>query len=121
MDAAELADQAGAPAVTHLTFPPGVDNSAHPCIINHAAQVGANLRPLYWPTKMESTMSNNYYTLVTYEHNRWSPQFGDYSRKVVEQERVDSYSDLKRSQTKVICTNAGQADIDAFVAHLNGD
>jgi hypothetical protein len=35
--------------------------------------------------------SRPYYTLAIYEDKCWSPQFGDYERAVVVQERSDSW------------------------------
>jgi len=59
-----------------------------------------------------------YYTLLTKDAkgDDWSIQFGDYDREVVEDEKVDSYSDC---YTKIICTHADQQSINDAVANLN--
>lgn len=57
-----------------------------------------------------------YYTLLSYEHGRWCPQFGDYDRKVVQEER-DTYE----GRTKIIRTDESQQAIDEAVQKLNGD
>lgn len=64
-------------------------------------------------------MSKPYHTLLV-KHNRgdrWSIEFGDYSRKVVKQEAEDSYSDAHR--TTIITTADNQAAIEDAVARLN--
>lgn len=60
----------------------------------------------------------NYYSLLVKEDGRWTIQFGDYDRKVVQQEVADEYSGVT---TKIITTNPDQASIVAAVAALNGD
>lgn len=75
------------------------------------------------------TASNNrkYYSLLIADgalneepNIGWSVQFGDFSKKVVEQERVDSFRSVPKKYTKIICTNGTQKEIDATVAILNG-
>ncbi|UDF60321.1 hypothetical protein Kopi_049 [Pseudomonas phage Kopi] len=61
-------------------------------------------------------MAKKYYSLLTKENGKWYPQFGDYSRPVVEQEREDAYND---SNCKIICTDDNQAAIDQKVKELN--
>jgi hypothetical protein len=60
-----------------------------------------------------------YYTLVIRdEDNRWYPQFGDYVRSVVEQERKDSYP-VSKKDWRIIKTADDQASINDGVARLN--
>lgn len=66
-----------------------------------------------------------YYTLLERDdkHSRWTPQFGDYSRATVMEERndrLDSYHDnVKRSNTMVIVTGDKQEDITVEVNRIN--
>jgi hypothetical protein len=54
------------------------------------------------------------------EHSRWSPEFGDYDREVVEGEYDDYRSrDFKARDLKIIATGEKQADINAGIAKLN--
>lgn len=49
----------------------------------------------------------SYYTLYTRETDgRFGPQFGDYTRKDVEQERRDTYSDVKARDWRIVKTDA---------------
>lgn len=67
-------------------------------------------------------MARKYYTLVEFRDGRWTPEFGDFDKETVAQERrdrLDSYDALKASQIKVISSGAAQAEIDAAVAKLN--
>lgn len=67
-------------------------------------------------------MTKRYFTLVVREAGVWAPQFGDYDREVVEEEReVSLYSDstLRRADCKIITSGDRQADIDAAIAKLN--
>ena len=43
------------------------------------------------PLNKEQEMSKPYYTLLERNDNKWSPQFGDYVRKVVQDEMDDLY------------------------------
>jgi hypothetical protein len=53
-------------------------------------------------------------------HSRWSPEFGDYDREVVESERDDYRSrDFKARDLKIISTGDKQSDIDAAIMKLN--
>jgi orotidine-5'-phosphate decarboxylase len=65
-------------------------------------------------------MARPYFMLCVREDGRWSPQFGDYSRAVVAQEAVDSYSDYPRVARKIVrCSGDGHSDIAIAVAELN--
>lgn len=61
-------------------------------------------------------MARKYYTLVVWDGDGWQPQFGDYSRAVVKQERKDCY---EGEVCKIVCTGDTQAEIDTEVAKLN--
>lgn len=60
----------------------------------------------------------NYYTLLVMVDGRWCIEFGDYDKKVVEQEKFDSFSEDK---TMIIKTSPNQHAINAKVAELNGE
>ncbi len=64
--------------------------------------------------------SARYFTLTVRENGRWSPQFGDGDRSVVQGE-LDDYLDHghRRRDLKVIETTGDQRAIDATVANLN--
>lgn len=69
-------------------------------------------------------MARKYYSLVVNdaakgEAPNWGVQFGDYSRDCVEEEREEYLRDYPARCIKIICTGAGQADIDAAVSKLN--
>lgn len=66
-------------------------------------------------------MSTTYYTLAVREDGVWAPQFGDYDRDVVADEKLD-YRDHGYSarDLKIIRTGDTQADIDARIAAMNG-
>ena len=66
-------------------------------------------------------MSRRYHSLVILQDGRWGPQFGDYSREVVEQEAEDSYGDVPKKHRKIVTTGDKQADIVHRVAQLNGE
>lgn len=58
-----------------------------------------------------------YFSLLTMtEAGLWAPQFGDYDRDVVADEREDSYADEK---SIIISTKDDQASIDKKVAEMN--
>lgn len=63
--------------------------------------------------------SRDYYTLLIREDGRWTIQFGDYDRDVVEQEAEDSYGDTRKRDRKIIRTSVRRADVEAHVAMLN--
>lgn len=60
-----------------------------------------------------------YYTLVTKDRSNqphWCIQFGDYDRKVVQQEREDSYADMPARIVKT--KTARQEEIELAVGRL---
>jgi hypothetical protein len=57
-----------------------------------------------------------YYTLATLDDGVWSPQFGDYDRDAVLEERCNEY---EGQRVKIISTGDAQADIDTGIAALN--
>ena len=57
-----------------------------------------------------------YYTLISKINGQWFPQFGDYDRSVVKDEKEDSYSD---QVCEVIVTEDNQPSIDYKIAQLN--
>jgi hypothetical protein len=61
-----------------------------------------------------------YYTLAVREDGVWGPQFGDYDRETVVDEKID-YQDHGYSvrDLKIIRTGDTQADIDARIAAMN--
>lgn len=72
-------------------------------------------------------MAKKYYTLAQFnvEAKTWQPQFGDYDRKVVEDEREDILCGyncgvmVRKKDVKIITTDETQAAIDAAIAKLN--
>jgi hypothetical protein len=76
--------------------------------------------------EMTMTINRTYYTLATRTDGKWSPQFGDYSRKVVAQEADDTYWNrnggaFRSKDMKIIATIDRQFDINAAISHLNGE
>lgn len=57
-----------------------------------------------------------YWTLLVKENGTWTPQFGDYDRNVVRDERFDSYAD---DDCMMIGTSPEQSAIDLYVYNLN--
>jgi hypothetical protein len=70
---------------------------------------------------------SKYYTLLTRYEKKWYPQFGDYDKAVVEQERRDILNSPDPAEyilgrdTLIITTGPKQKDIDAAVRKLNGE
>lgn len=69
-------------------------------------------------------MARKYFTLA--ERNadgQWSPQFGDYDRDCVDEERADIIAGgtIKAKDLKVITSGATQAEINAAIDKLNAD
>jgi hypothetical protein len=62
-----------------------------------------------------------YYTLAVRYDGRWSCEFGDYARDVVEQELQDvrDNSGIRKADLKIITTGSSQAAIDAAITALN--
>ena len=71
--------------------------------------------------------TKKYFTLVQFNAiaKTWQPQFGDYDKQVVVDERDDmlcGYNcgvSLRKKDFKIIATTPEQKDIDAAVAALN--
>lgn len=63
----------------------------------------------------------SYYTMIVKEKGeKWSPQFGDYDKEVVEQEiEDDKHNWPKGTKFKIIKTSAKQEDIDSYISKLN--
>lgn len=71
-------------------------------------------------------MSRPYFTLVERAPDGpWSPQFGDYDKECVEDERRDMLHSaagrIRSKDLKIIRSGARQADIAAAIAKLNGE
>lgn len=66
-------------------------------------------------------MARKYYTLIVrVKGETWSPQFGDYSRAVVAQEKDDTKKDWPRgTEFKIIATDGKQASITEAVRRIN--
>lgn len=70
-------------------------------------------------------MSRPYFTLVERQPDGpWTPQFGDYDKECVENERRDmlrsAVGRIRAKDLKIIRSGARQADINAAIAKLNG-
>lgn len=64
-----------------------------------------------------------YHMLFTRESAQepWAPQFGDYERQVVVDERADSYGEYPRRNTKIVrMANARGSSVTAAMHELNG-
>lgn len=72
---------------------------------------------------MSSNKERSYYSLVECIDFKWSVQFGDYSRKVVQQEKKDmlycTHPPIKAANLKIIKTGPEQWQIDLAVHQLN--
>lgn len=66
-------------------------------------------------------MIKKYYTLLIRftTADKWSIQFGDYSKEVVKQEQLDCFEDVH--DTKIVCTLDDQTAINQFVQQLNAE
>lgn len=65
-----------------------------------------------------------YYMLFTrpYTTHKWAPQFGDYTRKDVEQERRDSFPRLAGKLWRIVrLADDHQNTLDAVTREINGD
>jgi hypothetical protein len=72
--------------------------------------------------KQKENKMNKYYTLlIKHEiNNKWSPEFGDNDKEVVEFELgAWLYDGVKKKDTKIICTDDTQKAIDTYVNKLN--
>lgn len=68
-------------------------------------------------------MSRKYFTLACREMSdkRWYPQFGDYARGTVVQEKQDTYADQYRGKDmKIIVSGDTQDEINRAIENLNG-
>lgn len=66
-------------------------------------------------------MARQYWTLVEWQGKKWAPQFGDYDREVVVQERRD-WIDAGAARPKhllIIRSLDDKASVDAAVERLN--
>lgn len=67
-------------------------------------------------------MTRTYYTLAVREDGTWTPQFGDYSRKVVQDEMLDYRDhDHKAKNLRIVTSGDTQAEINAATSALNGN
>lgn len=57
-----------------------------------------------------------YWSLLVKENGVWSIQFGDYSKKVVRDERFDSYEEC---ECMIVGTADEQSAIEKYVYNLN--
>ncbi|CAM0027702.1 hypothetical protein VPHD530_0013 [Vibrio phage D530] len=62
---------------------------------------------------------NNYYTLCINYNGVWTPEFGDYHKATVVEERTESYWEIPRGCARIITTEDTQEDINKAVAKLN--
>jgi hypothetical protein len=67
----------------------------------------------------------NYYTLFVLEPGegeQWSPQFGDYGRQVVVEERnhMRDAAHVPGTKYRIVCTSPDQTSISVAQAELNG-
>lgn len=70
----------------------------------------------------DSTMTTRkYYSIIVRDAGQWSPQFGDYVKRVVRAECRDSYSEYTSDNIRIIETDdaGGQSAIDTVVSALN--
>jgi len=103
----------------------------------------ANLNPEYWAAELDHTNVKNlkkelnrllnssdthvprpYYTLIgkDVDTKKWIILFGDYSRKVVTDEKIESYADdYTVSGLAIIETGEAQEDINAELNKVNGE
>lgn len=71
----------------------------------------------WWVAKRKG----DYFTLVTNEDGtQWAPQFGDWDKKVVQEEsKESSYRHLKSAAKKIIATDGTPEALAAVIATLN--
>lgn len=60
-----------------------------------------------------------YYTLAEKTGGKWAPQFGDYDRAVVNQEKQDWLDSDENAVLKIIVTSDSQYDIEQAIIDLN--
>jgi len=71
---------------------------------------------------MAAIENKTYYTIaIRRDDGKWYPEFGDYDREVVADERADILhgAEVTAKNVKIIRSNHAQADIDAAIAKLN--
>lgn len=56
--------------------------------------------------------ADTYYTLAVFEDGHWVPEFGDYSRAVVDQELRDVYATDSGLPVRIFVSGDAQAEID---------
>lgn len=61
-----------------------------------------------------------YFSLLSKVDGKWSVQFGDYDRSVVEDEKSDLLDSEEGIKLKIVKTDDSQAAIEAKLASLNG-
>lgn len=63
-----------------------------------------------------------YYTLAVknISDNKWSPEFGDYTKSVVEYERQEFRRNYPANRLQIITSGDSQFDINAAIRNLNG-
>lgn len=64
-------------------------------------------------------MARRYHTLLLATDGVWGVEFGDYSKRCVEDERAEYRRDYPANRLRIVTTGDSQADIDAEVARLN--
>jgi hypothetical protein len=69
-------------------------------------------------------MARPYFTLACRDDAgtdaaRWSPQFGDYDRAIVEDELEEYARDYRKADLKIVRSDHTQAAINAAIAKLN--
>ena len=60
-----------------------------------------------------------YYTIVTLDNGKWSPQWGTFDEEEAQEERALFNAEYRRANVKIIATDDSQAAIDRAVSHLN--
>ncbi len=67
-------------------------------------------------------MQQQYHTLAERTGNAWFPQFGDFDRDTVEEERrsMIETGEAKARDLRVVVSGPDQSDVNAAVARLNG-
>lgn len=68
-------------------------------------------------------MARKYFTVVVRDtrNSAWEIHFGDYSKAVADQEKLDVLENDDFGYAKVITTGDAQSDIEAAVKYMNRD
>lgn len=61
-----------------------------------------------------------YYTLAVKVGNAYFPEFGDYDKDVVIQERQDLIESGERASLRIVASNDDQSSINQAISNLNG-